>query len=304
MPRNGSGTYSLPQAPFVPGTIISSSAMNSDLSDIAIALTQSISADGQTPITGTLNFVSGTAPLPSLTFIIDDTTGMYLQAVGKLGFSAGGTALLILDSTSSGVSDNTLLYGNGAIPMPVGTVVDFAGSSAPTGWLLCFGQVVAQATYPGLFAICSTTYNTGGEGAGNFRLPDCRGRATVGKDNMGGSAASRITVAGCGIDGTVLGANGGEQTHILVVAELAAHSHTGTTDIEGQVHTHNFTAGFATGACPFGGGNPQCSNAGSTTGNQNQNHTHTFTSGNTGSGTGHNNVQPTIIFNKIIFAGR
>lgn len=54
MARNGSGTYSLPQAPFVSGTVISSTAVNSDFSDIATALTQSIASDGQTPITANL----------------------------------------------------------------------------------------------------------------------------------------------------------------------------------------------------------------------------------------------------------
>ena len=52
MARNGSGTYSLPQPAFTPGSTIASSAVNSDFSDIAAALTQSISKDGQTVYTG------------------------------------------------------------------------------------------------------------------------------------------------------------------------------------------------------------------------------------------------------------
>ena len=55
MPRNGSGTYALPQAAFVSGTTISSSAVNSNLSDIAGQLTNSVAADGQTALTGNLN---------------------------------------------------------------------------------------------------------------------------------------------------------------------------------------------------------------------------------------------------------
>jgi hypothetical protein len=54
MARNGAGTYSLPQAPFVSGTVISSTAVNSDLSDIANALTGSVAANGETPITANL----------------------------------------------------------------------------------------------------------------------------------------------------------------------------------------------------------------------------------------------------------
>jgi hypothetical protein len=52
--RNGSGTYSLPEAAFVSGTVISSTAVNSDLSDIANALTASIAKDGQTVPTANL----------------------------------------------------------------------------------------------------------------------------------------------------------------------------------------------------------------------------------------------------------
>ncbi len=54
MARDGAGTYSLPQAPFVSGTVISSTAVNSDFSDIATALTQSIARDGQTVPTANL----------------------------------------------------------------------------------------------------------------------------------------------------------------------------------------------------------------------------------------------------------
>jgi len=53
MSRNGSGTYTLPAGnPVVTGTAITSSWANTTLSDIAAGLTQSVAADGQTPMTG------------------------------------------------------------------------------------------------------------------------------------------------------------------------------------------------------------------------------------------------------------
>lgn len=56
MSRNGSGVYNLPAGnPVVTGTTITSSWANTTLSDMATALTGSIAADGQTPITGNLN---------------------------------------------------------------------------------------------------------------------------------------------------------------------------------------------------------------------------------------------------------
>src|SRR6478752_8360194 len=51
MPRNASGTYTLPASnPVVPLTVITSEWANTTMSDIALALTQSIAANGTTPI--------------------------------------------------------------------------------------------------------------------------------------------------------------------------------------------------------------------------------------------------------------
>ena len=59
MSRNGTGTYSLPAGnPVVTGTSISSTWANTTLSDIASALTGSVAADGQTPMTGQLDMNS------------------------------------------------------------------------------------------------------------------------------------------------------------------------------------------------------------------------------------------------------
>lgn len=90
MPRNGSGTYSLPQSPFVPGTQISSAAVNSDFSDIANALTASIAADGQTPFTGPMRFSSGTVTVPSISFAGSTGTGFFLNGVSQIGWAAAG----------------------------------------------------------------------------------------------------------------------------------------------------------------------------------------------------------------------
>jgi hypothetical protein len=56
MCRNGSGTYSLPAGnPVVTQTTISSSWANNTMNDLAAALTDSVAADGQTPMTGNLD---------------------------------------------------------------------------------------------------------------------------------------------------------------------------------------------------------------------------------------------------------
>jgi len=67
---------------------------------------------------------------------------------------------------------------NGAVP--TGTILEFAGSSAPLGFLMASGGVVSQTTYANLFSVIGVTYNTGGEGAGNFRLPNKIDKVGVG----------------------------------------------------------------------------------------------------------------------------
>ena len=52
MARNGSGTYSNPYPDFISGTVISSTEVDANNSDIATALTQSIAVDGQSVVTG------------------------------------------------------------------------------------------------------------------------------------------------------------------------------------------------------------------------------------------------------------
>ena len=64
-----------------------------------------------------------------------------------------------------------------------------------------------------------------GDGSTTFNVPDKRGRASFGKDDMGGSAASRLTSAGMSPDGVTLGATGGAQTHTNTTGEMAAHGH-------------------------------------------------------------------------------
>jgi microcystin-dependent protein len=93
-----------------------------------------------------------------------------------------------------------------------GVVEAFAGTTAPAGALLCFAQAISRTDYVGLFTVIGTTFGVG-DGSTTFNLPDLRGRVAAGKDNMGGSAANRLTGAGFG-SGVTLGAAGGAETHV------------------------------------------------------------------------------------------
>ena len=94
--------------------------------------------------------------------------------------------------------------------VPIGTMMAFAGSVIPNGWLLCYGQAISRTAYALLFAIIGIAYGAG-DGATTFNVPDKRGRASIGADNMGGSSAGRVTQAVSGILATEVGQAGGSQ---------------------------------------------------------------------------------------------
>lgn len=195
------------------------------------------------------------------------------------------------DQIADGAVNSTKLASG--IAFVAGMVMPFAGTSAPTGWLLAYGQAVSRSTYSSLFTAIGTTYGSG-DGSSTFNLPDLRGRVAAGKDNMGGSAASRITSSQSNSDdpitGATLGDTGGDEVQDLQITHLPSHSHgAGTYAANLTILTTN--AGDQTVARP-------ANNDGQSTTTLNL--SVSGNSGSTGSGTAVNNMQPTIILNYII----
>ena len=220
--------------------------------------------------------------------------------------------------------------------VPAGIVSAFAGVTAPSGWLMCYGQAVSRTDYSALFTALSTTYGSG-DGSTTFNIPDMRGRAIAGVDNMGGTAASRLTSTVLSASNT-LGATGGTQTHILTTAELASHNHTQNSHNHTQdshnhtqsshnhnqnAHDHNVNLYEGTQAVQGGTGDLYYSRRGdltfqpttstvTTATNQATTATNTATTATNqattavnnaaGSGSAHLNTQPTLVLNYIIRA--
>ena len=91
MSRNGSGTYSLPAGnPVVPATTISTTWANNTLTDIATALTGSVAADGQTPMTGPLNMATNDINnVGTLTTLNTAYTGTLTGGTGVVNLGSG-----------------------------------------------------------------------------------------------------------------------------------------------------------------------------------------------------------------------
>lgn len=213
-----------------------------------------------------------------------DALAAQTWAADKLTYQTSSSAVSTTDLTAAarallaGASATAIL----ALLIPPGFIADWAGTSAPTGWLLCYGQAISRTTYSALYAQIGTTHGVG-DGSTTFNVPDYRGRVSAGKDDMGGSAASRLTNSGTGnpgIDGSTLGAAGGSDRHTLTSAQMPTHAH----------NERIYSGGAGSAFVPDGVAGRSSGDAG-------------YTTENAGSSEAHPIVQPTIVMNKIIFAG-
>lgn len=251
------------------------------------------------------------------------------RAAGLISFD-NATSGLVADDVQSAIDE---LDGKVDLVTLPGEFRPYAGLTAPSGWLLCYGQAVSRTTYATLFAAVSVsqsgTHTSGapqvtglasttglvagmpvsgtkipssttilsvdsssqitlsqnassngsatvvvapwgvGDGSTTFNIPDLRGRALIGRDDMGGSAASRVTSGTSGISATRVGATGGLQT-------LMAHTH--TVDTKGSGTAGTTAAVMKANAVADG----------------------TITSGSTGTGASHGNMQPSATVNWLI----
>lgn len=96
-----------------------------------------------------------------------------------------------------------------------------ASTVTPIGFLLCDGASYLRTDKPELFAAIGSVYGTAD--ADHFNVPDYRGRFPIGVGTTNGLKDS----GGNDIAGTTyaLAAKGGEEKHVLTVAELAKHKH-------------------------------------------------------------------------------
>jgi microcystin-dependent protein len=291
-----------------------------------------------TDTTQTLTNKTLTSPTISNATISGSTLSTSTVNGGGNVVGTTATQTLTNKTISLEAADNTitgrLASTNGGIP--AGVISQFAGSSAPAGYLLCQGQSVSTAEFAGLFAAIG--YNYGGSGA-SFNVPNLENRVPVGK--------------GSGTFGS-LNATGGAETVTLTTDQIPSHTHTqnahnhgassgdagshshtassgnsspGTNQTNG--HSHSLTAVPARTTIPRGDGSTNTfipldqrvitsdfqaahshtvnSHSHTVTVDANGSHSHSVTvnnataiNQNTGGGAAHTNLQPYIVVNYII----
>lgn len=155
------------------------------------------------------------------------------------------------------------IYQNGVTVVPTGTVLPYAGSTAPTGFSLCDGGTLSRTTEARLFAVIGSTYGAG-DGSTTFNKPNLKGRVPVGLDSTQ-------------TEFDVLGEPGGAKTHTLTTNEMPSHTHNASGG--------NFAV-LASGTYGLQPSNVPIAQASTTAAN--------------GGGKAHNNLQPYVTMNYII----
>lgn len=156
--------------------------------------------------------------------------------------SVASDQILVYRSTPAGLLRMSKeVFLNHVATIPAGTILPFAGTQVPTGYLLCDGAEVEIAKHPVLYRAIGNTYKSVSllRGMNTFGLPDLRGRFALGRDNMNNNIsvpskdgsgttittidtyANRVT----DVTADTIGTGNGSETVSLNVANLPDHKH-------------------------------------------------------------------------------
>lgn len=289
MPTDANGVHTLPDGYLaVTGATVLASQHNPPLEDLSASMTLRFMRSGVAPMTGGIKAVDGSVSAPGYTFSTSPSSGIYKTADG-IGVSVGGT--LVAEFTPAGLRKGSRY---------IGELIPYSGSTAQALTVLPYGQTLDRTTYADLWTLAQieiaagNTFYNNGNGSTTFGIGDMRGRVPAGKDNMGGSAAGRLTSTTMTPDGNTIGAPGGAQTNTIAQTNLPAVNLTTSTLVRSRT---NGTLGNTPGTTVVhdlfqlagGGGTDGLSFPGLTS--------------NLGSGTAFAIVQPTMVVNFLLFAG-
>lgn len=143
MPRNGSGTYSLPAGnPVVPGTTIQASWANNTMDDLANEITNSLSRTGAGGMLAPFRIADGTVSAPGLAFTNETNSGLYRSGTGNAALVITGVPVIQMTASS--------------VTVPTGKTFNAQGGAAVTGTLSATGAVTLSSTLAVTGAITAT----------------------------------------------------------------------------------------------------------------------------------------------------
>jgi microcystin-dependent protein len=308
MPWNGSGGFNREEdftadlAAGPPASIVSAEKVDDEFDNFKGGLQNCLTRDGQNSPSANISWAGyKITSLGAPSSGGDASNKTYVDALSYLGAGINGLGsvtpanddlMLVADVSDSNnpkkitvqaILDAVVTLVNDGRLAQTADLKPTALATAPTGWLLCRGQAVSRTDYAALFSAIGTDFGSG-DGSTTFNVPDLQGRVIAGVE----ATATRLTAAGCGIDGATRGASGGSQF-------MQQHTHT-VTD---PGHTHSVAvkeqlAGGSSAAhltdTSGAGTNETLTAASATTG---------ISLANAGTGTSQN-VQPTIMLNWLI----
>lgn len=190
--------------------------------------------------TGTLSAdVTVTLSLPGHYLIDNQTTGAFVitlrgatAATKVIGLPPGFTGSIFNDGSNVKFIDmgrvSTKEHWVGLTAMPA-----WVAACTVKPFLLCDGTIYNYSDYPALSAILAGTF--GGNGITTFAVPDTRGRVSLPYDGTG----TRITTAGCGINGQTIGAsNGAVDAQVVTLARANLPNASIAVTITDTGHSH------------------------------------------------------------------
>lgn len=236
-------------------------------------------------LTGTLTAnVTVTLPLPGVQRIANYTTGLFDVTLrsATLGEVVGIPQGAVTEVFNDGTNVRFLNLGRpGSLifETAISAVPSWISACSTLPYLVCDGSIYNYSAFPYLAERLQGKF--GGNGITTFAVPDLQGRVPIAYDGTG----TRITTAGCGINGQTMGAAGGVQSVTLSISQMPSHSHA-LTD---PGHKHNTGAQSlpvqlgSTGAYVFNGSSTTFDTSVSQTG---------ISMASAGGGALHTNVQP------------
>jgi microcystin-dependent protein len=208
--------------------------LNGTLTDTDVTLGRNLTVRGALSTVGSVSQVApGPANVPMTLYGAPSQTANLFEIRDSgsnllFSVSAAGTItpFRVTDFSAAQHNHGSVAQGGPLVQvLPPGVIMPFGGTVAPTGYLLCDGSLVSRVTFASLFATIGTAYGAG-DGATTFAVPDLRSRVPVGSGTGGAGLTNRTN-----------GQVGGEETHVMTVAEMPAHAHT-LTD---PTHNHTIT---------------------------------------------------------------